>query len=179
MLGSALAYKTPPDAKEAEKAVREAIRLNPWLLSYTQYQLHPHLLRGNYEEAMAAFDRCEEFSRNSSGAGLGRSQALAAQGRYAEAITIILKRGAPEEHDRHVLPELIIREMAKKEKALATVQEELSIWASRDRSSDSRRHLPSLPCAATHATVEREPPLKMIRAAALAIIDNSECDAGP
>ena len=42
---------------------------------------------------MAAFDRCEELSGNSNAANLGRSQALAAQGHYAEAIATILKNG--------------------------------------------------------------------------------------
>ena len=94
LLGWALANLTPPQPVEAEKAAREAIRLNP-ALGYGQYHLGRALyLQGRFPEAMAAFDRCEELSGNSSGANLGRSQALGAQGRYSEAITTILKRGA-------------------------------------------------------------------------------------
>ncbi|MGB7731903.1 MAG: protein kinase [Candidatus Acidiferrum sp.] len=122
LLGWALAYETPPDAVEAEKAVREAIRLNP-SISYTQYHLGRALfLQGRFPEAMAAFDRCEELSRNSSGADFGRSQALAAQGRYAEAITMILKRGAPKSMiDTYFLSSFYAGN-GEKEKALATLQ---------------------------------------------------------
>ena len=41
---------------------------------------------------MAAFDRCEELNKDSNLANLGRAQALAAEGRYAEALTTMLKR---------------------------------------------------------------------------------------
>ncbi len=94
-LSWALGYVIPPEPLEAEKAAREAFRLNP-SMSYAQYHLGRALyLQGRYPEAMAAFDRCEELSGNTSGADLGRSQALAAQGHYSKAITTILKRGAP------------------------------------------------------------------------------------
>ncbi len=127
LLGWALAYETPPDAVEAEKAVREAIRLNP-SIAYTQYHLGRALfLQGRFPEAMAAFDRCEELSGNSSGADFGRSQALAAQGRYAEAITVILKRGAPKSMiDTYFLSSFYAGN-GEKEKALATLQKALDM----------------------------------------------------
>jgi serine/threonine protein kinase len=94
-LSWALAYEVPPEPVEAEKAAREAIRLNP-ALNYAQYHLGRALyLQGRYPEAMAAFDRCEEVAGESSSADFGRSQALAAQGRYTDAIATILKRGQP------------------------------------------------------------------------------------
>ncbi len=89
----ALAYQTPPQPAEAEKAAREAIRLNP-ALSYAYYHLGRSLyLQNRFPEAMEAFDRCEEISGNSNAANLGRSQAQAAQGRYSEAVATMLKRG--------------------------------------------------------------------------------------
>ena len=95
LLSWALAYETPPQAVESEKAAREAMRLDP-ALSYSQYHLgRALLLQGRFPEAMLAFDRCEELSGNSNGADFGRAQALGAQGRYPEAITMMLKRGAP------------------------------------------------------------------------------------
>jgi eukaryotic-like serine/threonine-protein kinase len=91
-LSWSLAYELPPQAVEAEKAARQAARLNPYL-GYAQYHLGRALyLQNRFPEAMAAFDRSEELSGNSSAANLGRSQALAAQHKYAEAITTMLKR---------------------------------------------------------------------------------------
>lgn len=71
---------------------------------------------------MAAFDRCEELSGNSGGADFGRPQAIAAQSRYAEAITMILKRGAPKSMiDTYFLSSFYAGN-GEKEKALATLQ---------------------------------------------------------
>ena len=44
-----------------------------------------------FPEAMAAFDRSDEISGNSDVANLGRAQALAAQNRYGEALSTMLK----------------------------------------------------------------------------------------
>jgi eukaryotic-like serine/threonine-protein kinase len=87
-----LAYRTPPDPVESEKAAREAIRLNPALV-YAQYHLGRALyLQGRFSEAMAAFDHCEELSADADAANLGRAQALAAQKRYAEALVVLSRR---------------------------------------------------------------------------------------
>ena len=92
LLSWVLAYETPPEAAEAEKSARECFRLNP-SHSYALYHLGRALyLQKRFEEAMAAFDRCEELNKDSNLANLGRAQALAAQGRYAEALTTMLKR---------------------------------------------------------------------------------------
>ncbi len=122
LLGWALAYETPPQPIEAEKAAREAFRLNP-SMSYAQYHLGRALyLQGRFPEAMAAFDRCEELSGNSSGADFGRSQALAAQGRYPEAIAMLLKRGTPKSMiDTYWLSSFYAGN-GEKEIALATLQ---------------------------------------------------------
>ena len=127
MLSWALGYKTPPDAVESEKSAREAIRLNP-ALSYAQYHLGRALyLQGHFPEAMAAFDRCEELSGNSNAADLGRSQALAAQGRYAEAITTILKNGESKSNINSYWLSSYYAGKGEKEKALATLRESLEL----------------------------------------------------
>lgn len=123
MLSWALGYETPPDAVESEKAAREAIRLNP-ALSYAQYHIGRALyLQGHFPEAMAAFDRCEELSGNSNAADLGRSQALAAQGHYAEAITTILKNGTSKSNINSYWLSSYYAGKGDKEKALATLRE--------------------------------------------------------
>ncbi len=122
MMSWALGYATPPQAVESEKAAREAIRLNP-ALSYAEYHLGRALyLQGRFPEAMAAFDRCEELAGNSSAANLGRSQALAAQGRYADAIATIMKNGASKSMINTYWLSSYYAGNGEKEKALATLQ---------------------------------------------------------
>ena len=127
MLSWALGYETPPDPVESEKAAREAMRLNP-ALGYAQYHVGRALyLQGHFPEAMAAFDRCEELSGNSNAANLGRSQALAAQGRYAEAITTILKEGPSKSNINTYWLSSYYAGKGDKEKALATLGESFKL----------------------------------------------------
>jgi tetratricopeptide (TPR) repeat protein len=127
MLSWALGYETPADPVESEKAAREAIRLNP-ALSYAQYHIGRALyLQGRFPEAMAAFDRCEELSGNPNAANLGRSQALAAQGKYAEAITTILKNGTSKSSINTYWLSSYYAGKGEKEKALATLRESFDL----------------------------------------------------
>jgi serine/threonine protein kinase len=122
MLSWALGYETPAQPIEAEKTAREAIRLNP-ALSYAQYHLGRALyLQGHFPEAMSAFDRCEELAGNSAAANLGRSQALAAQGHYAEAIAAILKNGPSKSMINNYWLSSYYAGNSEKEKALSTLQ---------------------------------------------------------
>jgi tetratricopeptide (TPR) repeat protein len=125
MLSWALGYATPPQAAESEKAAREAIRINP-ALSYAQYHLGRALyLQGHFPEAMAAFDRCEEMAGNAAAANLGRSQALAAHGRYADAITTLLKNGASKSMINTYWLSSYYAGNDEKEKALSLLQKSL------------------------------------------------------
>ena len=122
-----LAYLTPPQPVESEKAAREAIRLNP-ALAYAQYHLGRALfLEGRFPESMAAFDRCEDISGNASAANLGRSQALAAQGRYAEAIATMLKRGATKSMIDNYWLSTYYAGAGDNEKALSSFQKSLEL----------------------------------------------------
>jgi eukaryotic-like serine/threonine-protein kinase len=126
LLSWVLAYETPPEALEAEKSARECFRLNP-SHSYSLYHLGRALyLQKRYEEAMAAFDRCEELSKDSHLANMGRAQALAAQGRYPEALTTMLKRGSKTATDFYWLSSYYAGN-GDKEKALATLQKSLNV----------------------------------------------------
>lgn len=127
-LGSwALAYKTPPDAVQAEKAAREAIRLNP-ALGYAQYHLGRALyLQGRYPEAMAAFDRCEELYGNPGGANLGRAQALEAQKSYPEAIATMLKRPVHKAGTDYYWLSSFYAGNSDKKNTLATLEESMEL----------------------------------------------------
>jgi serine/threonine protein kinase len=122
ILSWALAYQTPPDAVEAEKAAREAIKFNPFL-GYAQYHLGRALyMQGRFPEAMAAFDRCDELTGKSDVANLGRAQALGAQKRYAEAVAIMLKGRTLYASNDHYWLSSFYAGNGEKEKSLAALQ---------------------------------------------------------
>ena len=127
-LSWALGYQTPPQATEAEKAAREAIRLNP-SLSIAQFHLGRALyLQNRFPEAMAAFDRCEELVEGKGSfdiANLGRAQALAAQQRFDEALATMLKQSIPNTAIHFYWLSSFYAGSGDKEKALATLQKSL------------------------------------------------------
>jgi serine/threonine protein kinase/Tfp pilus assembly protein PilF len=85
LLSWALAYKQPPDAIEAEKAAREAIRLQPTSAA-AQYHLGRALLfQTRYQEAATAFQRAEELGSNRY-RNLGMAQLALAQANYDQAL---------------------------------------------------------------------------------------------
>ncbi len=85
LLSWALAYEQPPDAIEAEKAAREAIRLQPTSAA-AQYHLGRALMFQNrYQEAATAFQRAEELG-SSRYRNLGMAQLALAQANYDEAL---------------------------------------------------------------------------------------------
>jgi tetratricopeptide (TPR) repeat protein len=91
-LSWALGYKQPPDALQAEKAAREAIRLgNTSVASY--YHLGRALmLQGRYPEAITAFEHARELSPSSYSPEFGLAQVYLAQGNSGQAVSILQKR---------------------------------------------------------------------------------------
>jgi serine/threonine protein kinase/cytochrome c-type biogenesis protein CcmH/NrfG len=89
-LSWALGYQQPPDSVGAEKAAREAIRLQP-----SMFQAHYHLGRAlmqqkRFPEAIAALEQARSISPSSATADFGLSQVYVAQGDYDRAITTLL-----------------------------------------------------------------------------------------
>jgi serine/threonine protein kinase/Tfp pilus assembly protein PilF len=89
-LSWALGYQQPPDSAGAEKAGREAIRLQP-----SMFQAHYHLGRAlmqqkRFPEAIAAFEQAKSISPASGTADFGLAQVYIAQGDYDRAITTLL-----------------------------------------------------------------------------------------
>ena len=122
-----LTYETPPKATEAEKAAREAIRLNP-SMGYAFYHLGRALyMQNRIPEAMAAFDRCEELVGNSDVANLGRAQALAAQNRYPEALATMLKGRTPKTSSDFYWLSACYAGNGDKEKAIASLQKSFGL----------------------------------------------------
>jgi eukaryotic-like serine/threonine-protein kinase len=85
LLSWALAYEQPPDAIEAEKAGREAIRLQPTSAA-AQYHLGRALMfQSRYQEAATAFQHAKELG-SSRYENLGMGQLALAQAKYDEAL---------------------------------------------------------------------------------------------
>ena len=91
-LSWALGYEQPPEALEAEKAAREAIRLgNSSVSSY--YHLGRALtLQGRYQEAIAAFEHARELSPTSPTVDMGLAQVALAQGNSERAVSLLAKQ---------------------------------------------------------------------------------------
>ena len=117
-----LAYEQPPEAVEAEKAAREAIRLEP-PLPVAHYHLgRALLLQGRYEEASKAFERGAQLG-DVSYADLGEAQVHLAQGNYDAAVTRLrLKGGEPKEAVNSYFLSAAYAAKGDKEKALAELQ---------------------------------------------------------
>ena len=83
----ALGYEQPPEALEAEKAAREAVRLAP-SLPQAQYHLgRALLLQKRYEEAAAAFRRSNDLGGNLGSTGMALLSI--AQGNYDQALSLL------------------------------------------------------------------------------------------
>jgi serine/threonine protein kinase/Tfp pilus assembly protein PilF len=120
-LSWALAYEQPPEAVEAEKAAREAIRLQPSLTPAFYHLGRALVLQGRYEEATKAFERAGELG-DLQYADFGQAQIYLAQGNYDAAIARVLKGGEPKEAVNAYLLSAAYAAKGDKEKALAELQ---------------------------------------------------------
>jgi cytochrome c-type biogenesis protein CcmH/NrfG len=89
MLSWALGYQQPPEAKGAEEAARQALRLQP-----NQFAAYYHLARaliaqGRYDEAMGALRTGKDLNPNSAILDMGVAQVYLAQGDPGRAIPLL------------------------------------------------------------------------------------------
>jgi serine/threonine protein kinase/tetratricopeptide (TPR) repeat protein len=121
-----LGYEQPPESAEAEKAAREAIRLEP-TLPVAHYHLGRALLQqGRYDEARNAFERGAELG-DVAYADLGEAQVDLAEGKYDAAVTRLLKKGEPKEAINSYFLSAAYAAKGDKEKALASLQKTLNL----------------------------------------------------
>jgi len=121
-----LAYEQPPQAVEAEKAAREALRLQPPLI-VAQYHLGRALvLQGRYEEASKAFEQSAELGEVEYG-NLGAGQIYLAQGNYDAAVARLLKGGEPKNAIGCYFLSAAYAAKGDKEKALPALQKTFSL----------------------------------------------------
>ena len=121
MLSWALCYKQPPDPVMAEKASREALRLQPSFVPAYYHLGRALLLQKRYAEAIASFQREKELSPNGTMADGGLGQAYLAQGDYDQAIAALVKSSESSAINYFFLSEAYAAH-GDKEKAFATLQ---------------------------------------------------------
>lgn len=91
LLSWALGYQEPPDALEAEKAAREAIRLEPSRCNADYHLGRALYLQGRYQEARVAFEKAKELCPTSPTSVLGLGQLYLAQGDSERAVGLLEK----------------------------------------------------------------------------------------
>jgi serine/threonine protein kinase/TolB-like protein/cytochrome c-type biogenesis protein CcmH/NrfG len=91
-LSWALGYQEAPDALQAEKAAREAIRLGNTSVSSYYHLGRALTLQGRHQEAISAFQHVRELSPTSPTADLGLAQVYLAQGNSEQAVLLLSKQ---------------------------------------------------------------------------------------
>jgi serine/threonine protein kinase/tetratricopeptide (TPR) repeat protein len=94
MLSWSLTYRQPPDAIEAEKAAREAIRLLPTRYFAWYHLARAMLLQGRNPEALAAMEQAKALAPKSQILNLGFAQVYLAMGDPAKALALLTGPGA-------------------------------------------------------------------------------------
>ena len=122
-----LAYQQPPEAVEAEKAAREAIRLGPSFFGAHYHLGRALLLQRRYPEAIAAFEHTKELSPDSSSPDFGLAQVYLAQGNYGQALAHMLKFGEPQVAIDLFWLSSAYAARGDKEKALAELQKAFAV----------------------------------------------------
>ncbi|MGA9555443.1 MAG: protein kinase [Terriglobales bacterium] len=126
MLSWALCYRQPPDPITAEKASRQALRLEPSFIPAYYHLGRSLLLQKRNAEALATFRQEEELSPNGTMADLGMGQAYMALGEYDQAIAELTKSATPAAINYVFLSEAYSAR-GEKEKALAALQKALEM----------------------------------------------------
>jgi TolB-like protein/Flp pilus assembly protein TadD len=145
-LSWALGYQQPPDSVGAEKAAREAIRLQP-----SMFQAHYHLGRAlmqqkRFPEAIAAFEQAKSISPTSGTADFGLGQVYIAQGDYDRAITTLLSLPKADQSTptHHFQLSLAYAGRGDKEKALLDLQKAIDLGYRDSAAIKSNPHFDSL-----------------------------------
>ena len=95
LLSWALGYEQPPEAGAAEKAAREALRLQPSLHPAHYHFGRALFLQQRYTEAIAAFEHERELDPKSSFPDFGLGQVYLAQGDYDKAVATFSRDPRP------------------------------------------------------------------------------------
>ena len=122
LLSWALGYQVPPDAVDAEKYARKAIRLEASLYPAYYHLGRALLLQNRYDEALAAFEQMHQLNPSAPTATMGMSQVYLAKGQYDQALTSINKDFQPSAITYYWLASIYAAK-GDREKALSTMQQ--------------------------------------------------------
>ncbi len=146
LLSWALAYEQPPDSVGAEKAAREAIRLQPGF-----FQAHYHLGRAlmqqkRFPEAIAAFEQAKSISPSSGTANFGLAQVYIAQGDYDRAIATMMSLPKADQSTpiSHFQLSVAYAGKGDKEKALLELQKAIDLGYRDSSAIKSNSHFDSV-----------------------------------
>jgi eukaryotic-like serine/threonine-protein kinase len=122
LLSWSLGYEQPPEAAEAEKAAREAIRLQPTSAA-AQYHLgRAFIFQKRYQEAEVAFRRAGQIG-DKTYEDLGMTQLCLAEGKWDEALSYISKLDREKTALNYYWSSAAYAGKGDREKALAALQE--------------------------------------------------------
>ncbi len=118
----------PPDPKEAEKAARESIRLQPTGYFWSYYQLAVSLRRqARYPEAIAALEQTLQMNPAFRSTYVGLGEAYLPQGSYRQALAQFNKaRGMGETPGLLALISAVYAARGDREKSLAELDKALA-----------------------------------------------------
>jgi TolB-like protein len=122
LLSWSLGYEQPPEAAEAEKAAREAIRLQPTSAAAQYHLARAFIFQKRYQEAEVAIRRAGEIG-DKTYEDLGMGQLCIAQGKWDDALTWITKLGRQKTALNYYWMSAAYAGKGDKDKALAALQE--------------------------------------------------------
>ena len=126
LLSWALAYNQPPDAAEAEKAAREALRLEPSRFMADYHLGRALMLQGRYQVAEAAFQQARDLGSDSATGDLGLGQMYLLQGNSERALPLLEKPSGKNSNNLFWLA-CAYSARGDKDKALAAMQGALQL----------------------------------------------------
>jgi eukaryotic-like serine/threonine-protein kinase len=126
LLSWALAYQQPPDPAGAEKAAREALRVEPSRFMADYHLGRALMLQGRYQEAEAAFQQARDIGVSSTVPDFGLGQMYLLQGNSVRALPLFEKQSRKSGNNLFWLA-CAYSAHGDKDKALAAMQEALQL----------------------------------------------------
>jgi serine/threonine protein kinase/Flp pilus assembly protein TadD len=143
LLAWALGYMHPPDAAGAEKAAREAMRLQPSLFPVYYHLARALIIEQRYSEAIDVLERYKKLNPTGIMADMGLGQVYLAQGDYDKAQVYLTKSLKPASINYFWLSAAYAAK-GDKEKALATLQKAFELGFRDFNSLDGSSYFASL-----------------------------------
>jgi eukaryotic-like serine/threonine-protein kinase len=143
LLSWSLGYEQPPDALEAERGAREAIRLQPTSAAGQYHLARALIFQKRYQEAEVAARRAGQIG-DKTYENMGMTQVSLAQGNWEQAVSYGLKLGGTKTAMNCYWLSAAFAGKGDKDKALASLQEALKLGYGDFPALDSSPYFASL-----------------------------------